>query len=95
MTPSDVKQRREIYYRGRVQGVGFRYTSRHVAANYHLTGYVRNLPDGGVFLVAEGEAGQLESFLRAIDEQMGSYITHIESTTGTVTGEFKDFQIRY
>ena len=44
----------EIFYSGRVQGVGFRYTAKTVAAGFEITGTVRNLPDGRVELVAEG-----------------------------------------
>ena len=48
----------EVTYRGRVQGVGFRYTARTVAAGYAVQGFVRNLPDGGVQLVVEGAADE-------------------------------------
>ena len=51
--------RRHCYFSGRVQGVGFRYTSRNIAINYDVTGFVRNLPDGRVELVAEGPPGVL------------------------------------
>jgi len=46
--------RRALYFSGRVQGVGFRYESRALALGYNLSGYVRNLADGRVELVAEG-----------------------------------------
>jgi len=57
-----------VFYSGQVQGVGFRYTSKTVAAGYEVTGTVRNLPDGRVELVAEGARAELEAFRTAIRE---------------------------
>src|SRR5471030_2081507 len=54
-TPAANRRRMKVFYSGRVQGVGFRYTARTVAAGFEITGYVRNLPDGRVELVAEGD----------------------------------------
>lgn len=55
-----------IFYSGSVQGVGFRYTTKSLAAGFEVTGTVRNLPDGRVELIAEGERGELEAFRDAI-----------------------------
>ena len=49
-----------IFYSGHVQGVGFRYTVKSVAAGFEVNGTVRNLPDGRVELVAEGDSGELK-----------------------------------
>jgi acylphosphatase len=57
-----------VLYSGRVQGVGFRATVRHLACGYDVTGSVRNLPDGRVELVAEGSEAELQAFLRGIEE---------------------------
>jgi acylphosphatase len=65
---------KRVLYSGRVQGVGFRYTTRHVARGYPVAGFVRNLPDGRVEVLAEGEADQVEAFLKALEEQMADYI---------------------
>ena len=62
---SDVGNNSEVYYAGRVQGVGFRYTVRSLAARFDVTGFVRNLPDGRVHLVVEGDAGEIDAFLEA------------------------------
>ena len=51
-----------VHYSGRVQGVGFRYTAKQVAAGYEIVGTVRNLSDGRVELVAEGAHDELEAF---------------------------------
>lgn len=58
----------QVFYEGRVQGVGFRYTARRVAAGFDVAGYVRNLPDGRVELVASGDAEEVEGFLGAMRE---------------------------
>jgi acylphosphatase len=55
-----------VFYSGSVQGVGFRYTTKSVATGFEVTGAVRNLPDGRVELIAEGERGELEAFRDAI-----------------------------
>jgi acylphosphatase len=55
-----------VFYSGQVQGVGFRYTAKTVAAGFEVTGTVRNLPDGRVELIAEGQRAELEAFRLAI-----------------------------
>ena len=57
-----------IIYSGHVQGVGFRYTTKTVAAGFEVTGTVRNLPDGRVELIAEGARAELEAFRTAISD---------------------------
>lgn len=53
----------EITIRGRVQGVGFRYYALRLAGEKHITGYIRNKPDGSVFIEAEGVEEDIDSFL--------------------------------
>ncbi len=65
---------KRVCYSGRVQGVGFRYTAQHLAAGYAVAGYVRNLPDGDVELVAEGEPDEVERFLAAVAARMAPNI---------------------
>ncbi len=88
--------RRRVYFSGRVQGVGFRYTCRIIARGFQVGGYVRNLADGRVELMAEGEPGELDDFLSAIQSEMNSYIKDaaIESAP---TGDYPltDFSIRF
>ena len=87
-------ERREVRYRGRVQGVGFRYTARSISADYDVTGYVKNLPDGRVELVAEGEPGELDAFLADVVRQMGRNIAGVDIHTGPATGGFVEFDIQ-
>jgi acylphosphatase len=66
---------KHVRYSGQVQGVGFRYTAQSLAIRYPVAGYVRNLPDGDVELVAEGEPGPVDEFLTAVARRMGEYVT--------------------
>ncbi len=68
---------RRVYYSGRVQGVGFRYTAHHVARGFDVAGSVRNLPDGRVELIAEGEPAELDAFLQAIRDALERYIRDV------------------
>ncbi len=66
---------RNVFYEGRVQGVGFRYGTLRVATGFEIAGWVRNLPDGRVELLAAGESGEVADFLQAIrDSELGSFI---------------------
>lgn len=77
-----------VHFAGRVQGVGFRATTRHLAAAFAVSGYVQNLADGRVRLVAEGRKSELDGLLKAIHERLGSHVTErlVDETEGT--GEF-------
>jgi len=52
----------KIHVRGRVQGVGFRWSAAKEARSRGITGYVKNLPDGSVYIEAEGSREQLDFF---------------------------------
>ena len=95
MTEAEGTAGREVYFEGLVQGVGFRYTTRRIAARFRVTGYVRNLPDGRVLLVAEGPPEELDRFLAAVRSAMGRYIEDVHETVRPATGQFRDFGIRY
>lgn len=60
---------KQVFYSGRVQGVGFRYSVKQIASGFDVTGWVKNLPDGRVELQAMAhDFEELEAFLRDIDE---------------------------
>ena len=88
-------QRAEVVFRGRVQGVGFRYRTLQVAEAFDVAGYVRNLPNGTVEMVAEGEREQVDAFLTAVLERMGGYVTDHDSRWPDATGEYTGFGVRY
>jgi acylphosphatase len=77
-----------------VQGVGFRYTVKSVATGFDLTGSVRNLPGGGVELIAEGAKSELEAFRQAIRESgLDHFIRNEEVSWQEAKSEFCGFEI--
>lgn len=89
-----MKKHLEAYFSGMVQGVGFRFTTERMARHFAVTGCVRNLPDGKVQLVAEGEESVLKDFLKAVrDSSMSPYIRDVKTTWSEATGNFKSFGI--
>jgi acylphosphatase len=85
---------KRVHYSGRVQGVGFRYTTRSLADRFAVAGYVRNLANGEVELVAEGEADEVERFLAALASRMEHYIEHSRMEE-LPRGGYRDFRIRH
>lgn len=86
--------RKRVIYRGRVQGVGFRATTHSIASGYAVAGFVRNLPDGTVELIAEGPADELRAFLDAIGRRMGDYIEGVEAEDISPGDDLQGFRIR-
>lgn len=86
---------KKILYSGRVQGVGFRYTTKQIASGFDVTGIVKNLPDGRVELVANAfDAEELDAFLAAIDESsLGSLIKEREVSSITSPAGMRGFVI--
>jgi len=88
------RRRLHAFFTGRVQGVGFRYTVKSLAAGFEATGTVRNLPDGRVEFLAEGEPAELEGFLQAVREsEVGRFIRHEEISWQEAAGRFRGFEI--
>ena len=87
--------RRTSTFSGRVQGVGFRYTTRDVARGFNVLGYVRNLDDGRVELVAEGEPDEIDRFLQTLSEQMEGFVKNRTDFDSPATQEFSGFSIRH
>ncbi len=87
--------RKIIRYFGRVQGVGFRFTVRELACERSVHGYVRNMPDGSVELVVEGDSEEIDRFAADIDRAMGRFIRRVESVEGPAQGGLSGFEIRY
>ena len=87
-------ERRLVHYSGHVQGVGFRYSTRSIASQFEVTGFVRNLCDGRVELVVEGGAAEIETFLDALQSAKAQFIKEINVERGLATGQFKRFEIQ-
>jgi acylphosphatase len=84
---------KRVQYSGRVQGVGFRYTAHRIADGFVVTGFVRNLANGDVELVAEGEADEVKRFLDTVASRMADYICDQQVTDVPASGD-SGFNIR-
>jgi acylphosphatase len=85
---------RNVFYEGRVQGVGFRFTVKQIARGYDVIGWVRNLPDGRVEMQCSGETEEVEAFLEAIVEsQLKAHIRDVEMHTIPPLAGARGFEI--
>jgi len=82
-----------VYYSGKVQGVGFRATAAEIAKDYPVTGWVKNLSDGRVQLLAEGPDEAVEKFLAAIRKRWKDSITKEETQKQEPTGKLEAFKV--
>jgi acylphosphatase len=84
----------KIWVRGRVQGVGFRYSTLRTASSLHLKGYVKNLPDDTVFIEAQGKPDDVGTLIEWC--KIGPPRASVESVEFTFhpAGMFTNFQIR-
>ena len=86
---------KRIFYEGRVQGVGFRFSVKELAAGFEVTGYVRNLPDGRVELEAQGAEQEVDAFLQAVREShLRPHISRWTVQPAEVSPGRKGFSIR-
>ena len=86
-------KRAHVIYSGRVQGVGFRWTTQRISRDFAVAGYVKNLRDGTVELAAEGEEQVVQGFLGAISRELGPNITEADVHWSEASGEFRTFDI--
>ena len=82
------------FYSGRVQGVGFRATTLHIARGFDIVGTVRNCTDGAVELIAEGAQEELEALLQAIDDSdLAGFIKEKKLEWKPAQDKFQGFKI--
>ena len=92
----DMKKRVHVFYSGRVQGVGFRLTAEETAQGLDIVGWVKNLRDGRVELLAEAEEETLRRFLDLIRTgPMKNFISQADVSWSSASGTFDEFEIRY
>ena len=86
----------QIFYEGNVQGVGFRYSVRQIAKGFDVTGFVRNLDDGRVELMAAGEEDEVLAFVEAIGQsELRAHIRKQSEMQVADPPPFRGFEIRH
>ena len=83
-----------IYFSGRVQGVGFRYTVLQIAKEFEVAGFVSNLADGRVHLEAEGQPAEVGAFVTEVLERMHGFVRKTERTAGARAPRCSGFSIK-
>jgi len=90
-----MKKQLHVFYSGRVQGIGFRYTVLDIARQQKVCGWVKNLDDSRVEVLAEASEDILNDFLQEINQHFSRYIQDADIEWLSVSGEFSDFQIKF
>ena len=86
----------QVFFEGHVQGVGFRWSVKHIAKGFEVTGWIRNLPDGRVELQVSGDASEVRAFLQAITESdLRSYIRNQSEHPLAAAPNARGFEIRH
>ena len=86
----------QVFYEGHVQGVGFRFTVRHIAKGFDVTGWIRNLADGRVELQVTGEEDEVRAFIHRIGEsELHSLIRKQTENKLNEVLAIRGFDIRY
>jgi acylphosphatase len=85
----------KIHITGKVQGVGFRWNAAREARNIGLTGYVKNMPDGSVYIEAEGKPEHLNAFIEWCRKGPGLSIVESVETETCPPVNYQDFRIEF
>ncbi|MES0337335.1 MAG: acylphosphatase [Candidatus Magnetobacterium sp. LHC-1] len=92
----DEQRKAHLRIEGRVQGVGFRYFVREIAMRFRVNGWVRNLYDGSVEAVLEGNGKDVSTAVAyCYQGPPGAHVTNVDVTWIDHTGEFTSFGIRF
>jgi acylphosphatase len=94
MAASTEIQHETVLFSGRVQGVGFRYTTLQLAREFEIAGYVQNLPDGRVRVEIEGNGLEVNNFIGAVEERMQGFVRNVERTSERRAPQFIGFTVR-
>ncbi len=84
----------QVFFSGRVQGVGFRYAALQVAKEFEVAGWVKNLADGRVHLEVEGPVDQVNAYLAAVEERMHGYVRKVDRSERARRPQFAGFSIQ-
>ena len=90
-----MKKRIRVYYSGKVQGVGFRFTAEHLAKAMGISGWVENLKNGKVEIIAQAEEEVLKDYLKKIHDHFSPYIKDFEIKWLEFDEYLRDFEIKF
>jgi acylphosphatase len=82
----------QVCFTGHVQGVGFRSQVLDLAKGFDITGWIRNEPDGNVTLLAQGEANEVQTFVREVQSELRCFIKKTEATSHVTLPPCKGFR---
>lgn len=86
---------KHVIFSGHVQGVGFRFTVHRIAGRHRLAGFVRNLSDGTVEMLAQGTSEDIEECVQDIKEAMASYLSETAIDEVPLNPKYTDFRITF
>jgi len=89
------KLAKHIIFKGRVQGVGFRFTAFRIATHNQLTGFVRNLPDGTVEMIAQGNPDDITDCIQDIEKSFEGYLRETAVHEIPADSQYMDFKITF
>ena len=86
---------KHILFSGEVQGVGFRYTAHRIARRYNITGFVRNLPDGDVEMLAQGPEQDIKKYIADIQDSFKGYVQDTKIEPVPCNPQHTNFRIAF
>jgi len=84
-----------VFFSGNVQGIGFRYSALEIAQNLGLSGFVKNLPDGRVELLAEGSEEKLQELCQKLNQEFKNQIQDSEISWSETSQKYSSFEINF
>lgn len=84
-----------VIFSGRVQGVGFRYTTRRIADRYDLSGWVKNLPNGTVEAFFQGNETNIRNCINELNDCFSGYLRNTKITPQPCNPQYTGFQITF
>lgn len=87
---------KHVFFEGRVQGVGFRFTTKQLAKEFDVSGWVKNLPDGRVEMKVQGdEEEEVDGFIQEIrDSSLAHHIQKVAISDAEPLDDLRGFNIR-
>lgn len=86
---------KHIIFTGYVQGVGFRFAAHRIAHRHKLTGFVRNLPDGNVEMLAQGQTEDIDNCIKDLQDSFVGYVRETKIQEMPPDPKYKEFGITF